>query len=64
MFLDCARADHITEDSRSKILQTDVLGHLVGSLQHSNGGVRESSVNMITALVQFGNLIYFRLCKG
>jgi hypothetical protein len=54
------------------MLQTDVIGHLVGLLQHQSDRVTQSyqiyeiieeSIITITALLQFGKLVCFGLCK-
>jgi hypothetical protein len=55
--LDYPRADCAKEDFRSKILQAHVIDHLINVLQDlDSAGIQQSSINAITALVQFGKL--------
>ena len=58
--------DHLSDDFRSKIAETDVLARLVGLLQDQDSDVDQSSIEIIeaiTALANFGWLInHFVLC--
>ena len=58
--------DHLSDDFRSKMAETDVLPRLVGLLQDQDLDVRQSSIEIIeaiTALANFGWLInHFVLC--
>ena len=57
-FLDCVRTDDPADNFRSKMVETDVIAHIVGFLQDWNLDVQLSSINAITTLVKFGMLIY------
>ena len=57
MSLDCVRTDDLVDDFCSKMVETDVLAHLVGFLQDSDSDIRLSSKNIITTLEKFGKLI-------
>jgi hypothetical protein len=41
------------------MVETDVLAGLFGLLQDPDSGTRQSSLEVITALVKFGWLIYY-----
>ena len=62
LFFDCAGTDNAAADLCSKMVETDILAHLVGLLQNGNKHVRRSSVIAITTLVRSGgSLHHFRL---
>jgi hypothetical protein len=59
------RTDDSAEDFRSKMVEADVLARLFGLLQEPGLEVRQSSIEVITALAKFGTLTnYLVLCKG
>jgi hypothetical protein len=65
MILYCARTNYSADDSRSKMVEADVLAHLVGLLQDSGRGAHWPSIEVITTLVEIGRSIYhFVLYKG
>ena len=57
-FLYFPRTDDAADDFRSKIVETDVLTHLIGLLQHQRKDVQWSSIIIITTLAKFGRFIY------
>jgi hypothetical protein len=58
------KTDNPADNLRSKMVETDVLAHLVHLLQYEDLEERWSSVKIITALAKFGRLIYhFVLCE-
>lgn len=54
----CEGTDDPTDDSCSKMTETDVLARLLGLLQDRNKDVQLSSVNAITILVKFGWFLF------
>ena len=46
------------------MMETDILGHLVGLLEGRGWNVCQSSIGVIAALARFGRLLcHFVLCK-
>ena len=58
IILYCATTDELADDFRSRIVEPDVFTRLIGLLQNPDWGVRQSSVEVITTLAEFGRLIY------
>jgi hypothetical protein len=59
-----ARTDDPADDFRSKMVETDVVAHLVGFLQDGNLSTRRLFMDAITSLAKFGTWIYhFGLCE-
>ena len=53
-----AMTDNPADDFRSKAVDTNVLARLFGLLQNRGSDIRQSSIEVITALAKFGRLIY------
>ena len=65
MSLDCVRTDDLVDDFCSKMVETDVLAHLVALLQDGNPELQSSSINAIATLAKLGRSIYyFGLVQG
>ena len=54
----------LSDDFRSKMVETDVLSHVFGLLQHQDSDIRQSSVEVITTLAKFGRLICHSVLWG
>jgi hypothetical protein len=64
IILYCARTDDLADNFRFKMVESDVLSHTVGLLQDYYPDVRQSVIELITALAKFGRLIYYSvLCE-
>ena len=50
--------DDPADDLRSKAVDTNVLARLFGLLQNRGSDIRQSLIEVITALAKFGRLIY------
>jgi hypothetical protein len=60
----CTKAEDLADGFRSKMVEADILACLVGLLQDGVATVRITSIKAITALAEFGRLIYhFLLCE-
>ena len=57
IYLAYTRTDRAVEDFRPKMVETDILGCLVGSLRGSDSCEQRSSIEIITTLAKFGMLI-------
>ena len=53
----CARTDDPVDDFRSKMIETDLLTHLLDLLQHRDLEVQGLSIKIIIALAKFGRLM-------
>jgi hypothetical protein len=52
------RTNNLADDFRSNMVEADVFDFLVGLLQNGNAAIGWSSIQIITALVKFGRLMY------
>jgi hypothetical protein len=60
----CTKTDDPTDNFRFKMVETDALACLVRMRQDENINGHLSSIEVITALAEFGTLIYhFVLCE-
>ena len=64
-FLYSARTDDLADDFRSKLVETDVLTHLIGLLQDRRTEVQWTSMIVITTLAKFCKVIcHFVQCES
>jgi hypothetical protein len=64
IILGCARTDDPADDFYSKMVEIDVVAHLVGFLQDGNLSTPKLSMDAITTLTKFGRSVYhFGMCE-